>query len=357
MKTIKIIRAKLSAAVNKQIYQFANKPVPSPEDLLLLSDEANPGHIVKNCTVSQLSAVSQVLTTPKNSVRYVSTQGNNSTGTGTENNPWATVEYALTQITSATPADEYCVKLLSDISAGTVSLKPCVNLDLSGFTLTASQLMLDASWNNVFTGTLSLYITHGVISLSDTPVFNFTSYLVQTALLSFSDLLITQPLEFVGTGVQTVNLKDVGNVTGSLNIKIQDFSGSSISGGIAGDLDIINTSVPGGMTVFTVGEVVTGNITLTSATHPLVGFLIGVLSLSQISGDGSQVVMYTSATLVQYPNVINGAQWYPVQLNSLQSTIFVTKWGSDVYGDGSIINAYQTSVGALTSPRISGITP
>lgn len=353
---VRIIRTKAAAAAGKQFYEYPNKPDPASEDLLLLSDEQNPGHLTKNTTVQQMTATIQNLLSVVGTVCYVSSTGSNSAN-GSITAPWATVEHALTQITSATPDNPYCIKLLSDVSAGTVALKPCVGFDLSGFTLTISQLTLDASWGNVFSGALSLYVTHGIIKLSDTAVLNFTSYLAQTALLSFSDLLITQPIEFVGNGVQTVNLKDVGNVTGSLNIKIQDFSGAALSGGIAGNLDIINTTVSDGMTVFVVGEVLTGDITLTSATHPLVGFLIGMMSFSQVFGDGPQVVVYTSATLVQYPTMSNGAHWYPIQLNSLQNTLYVTSYGSDSQGDGSAINAYSTVTGALTSQRVPGATP
>lgn len=291
-------------------------------------------------------------------VRYVTKSGDNLTGDGTIAKPWATLSFATSQITDAKPDNAYCVKLLSDIvEENEIALKPCINLDLSGFTLNADALLLDTSWGTAFSGVINLYVTHGVISLANASVLDFTPYLSQQALVSFSDVLISQPVEFICTGVQTINLKDVGNTNGALNIKIQDASGSAISGGLVGNLDYVNTLVSAGMTVFLTAQVVTGNITLTSVEHPLVGFLIGALTLSQIFGDGVQVVVYTSVTLVQYPTMTNSAQWYPIQLNSLQSTIFVTKWGNDSYGDGSNINAYQTITKALTSPRLLGITP
>lgn len=291
-------------------------------------------------------------------VRYVTESGDDLAGDGTIAKPWATLSFAISQIIDATPDNAYCVKLLSDIvETSSISLKPCVNLDLSGFTFTVDELLLSPNWNDPFSGVINLYVTHGVINLASASVLDFTPYSPQPALISFFDLLISQSMEFVCTGVQTINLKDVGNTNGAFNVKIQDAAGSAISGGILNNLEYVNTLVSSGMTAFLVAEVVTGNITLTSPIHPLVGFLIGALTFSQISGDGAQVVVYTSATLVQYPGMTNGAQWYPIQLNSLQSTIFVTKWGNDNYGDGSNINAYQTISKALTSPRLLGITP
>ncbi|HNC11747.1 MAG TPA: hypothetical protein PLF59_08240 [Cyclobacteriaceae bacterium] len=344
--------------MNKQIYQFPPKPVPGATDLILLSDESAPGNVVKNCTVGQLGAVIQTLITAKNNIRYVSIHGSDTTGTGTQDNPWQTLNYAISQIIDATPDNTYCVKLLSDIAEATqISLKPCVNLDFSGFMLSANELVLDSSWNNSFSSTINLYVTHGVINLANASVFDFTPYLPQSVLISFHDLLITKSLEFIGTGSQVVNIKDVGNTAEPLNIKIQDFPGSAISGGLVGNLDYINTLVVDGMTGFVVAEVVTGNISLTSANYPLVGFLIGAFSFSQIVGDGPQVIAYTSSTLTQYPAMINGAHWYLIQLNSLQNTLYVTQYGDDEQGDGSAINAYNTITGALTSQRIPGATP
>lgn len=288
--------------------------------------------------------------------RYISSSGND-LNDGTEFSPWQNLDFALNQILDAAPTNTYCIKFLSSIVAETVSLKPCVNLDFSGFTLDADELVLDPAWNTFFSGVINLYVTHGAINLLNASVLDFTLFSLQTALLSFSDVKITNFLEFVGTGAQTLNLKDVGNTGTPLNLKIQDFSGTAISGGLIGDLDLINTVVSDGMTAFIVAEVVTGNISLISAEFSLVGFFLGAFTFSQIYGDGGQVVVYTSTTLVQYPNMINGAHWYPIQVNSLQNTLYVSAFGSDEQGDGTSANAYKTIVGALTSQRISNATP
>ncbi len=287
---------------------------------------------------------------------YISSSGNDSDD-GTEFSPWQNLDFALNQILDASPTNNYCIKFLSSIVAETVTLKPCVNLDFSGFTLDADEFVLDPAWNTVFSGVINLYVTHGVINLSNASVLDFTLFSSQPALLSFFDVKITNSLEFVGTGAQTLNLKDVGNTAEPLNIKIQDFSGAAISGGLIGNLDLINKVVSDGMTAFIVAEVVTGNISLISAEFPLVGFFLGAFTFSQISGDGAQVVVYTSTTLVQYPTMINGAHWYPIQVNSLQNTLYVSTFGSDDQGDGTSANAYKTIFGALTSQRISNATP
>lgn len=303
-----------------------------------------------------LEGVDAALTAAASEIRYVSVNGSDSAN-GSILSPWATVTYALSQVTSSS-VTPVTIKLLSDVTDNAIiSLKPFVSFDLSGFTLSVDQIALSADWDTAFSETINFYMTHGVLKLTNPSVFDFTPYLAQSAFLSFFDLKITQSLEFIGNGAQVVNLKDVGNTAEPLNVKIQDFTGSAISGGLIGNLDVVNTSVPDGMTIFIIAEVVTGNISLTSVVNPLVGFALGAFTFSQIFGDGPQVVIYTSTTLTQRPSMTNGSHWYPIQLNTLSNTLYVTEFGSDEQGDGTSANSYKTITGALASSRIGNATP
>lgn len=271
---------------NMQIYQFANKAVPAPVDLFLMSDEQNPGHITVNSTVAQVTAVVQKLITSKGNVRYVSpaSQGGDDTnGTGTEGNPWATLPFALSQITDASPTNPYKIVLAPGSYAETdLAIKLNITYDFqnSQFTVT-NPVTIDASETG-----LSGVVTFQNISnlvLSGGTNLDFAGLNIPFAVLNFDKLVIGASTLWTilgnPTGATIVIIEQLLGFANEANFDMSDCYGG-IGNGAIGDLTIRNTTGAGH--VFTAANLqVLGNYysEVTGA-----GDLIGVFVAVRVQG-------------------------------------------------------------------------
>lgn len=148
--------------------------------------------------------------------RYVAAQtGSDVTGTGSAINPWQTLTFAMTSITTASASNPFCIYAIG-IFAENVAVKPFTTILGSGTKTTRINgiLSLDSSWDTI----------NGSFSLIDLYVqeidFDSSGFASGTVNLYVSGIL-------QGTGTENFSL-DAGTNTGFIEIRNSSLSGNWI---------------------------------------------------------------------------------------------------------------------------------
>ena len=139
---------------------------------------------------------------------YVSSTGGvDAVGNGSPLRPYATITYALTQITTASATKIYVVQCFGNFTETTLNVKPWVLLNGNGSYLTSTTVQQDSSW----TGT-----TNGIFYMNN-----------------FNNCNATISANFTGTTTPRVYLTNINTLSGTPGWTITAPSGAAINGMIA----------------------------------------------------------------------------------------------------------------------------
>lgn len=103
--------------------------------------------------------------------KYVSNSGSDADGDGSVLNPYATLSYAISQITDASSSKSYLIIVSGDISDTDWVIKPFISYDFTGSSLTLSGNMSLGTWGS--DGSASILNLYNLI-LSNDAVLNFS---------------------------------------------------------------------------------------------------------------------------------------------------------------------------------------
>jgi len=172
-----------------------------------------------------------------------STGGNDTTGNGTIEAPYATISQALDSITDNSPSKFYLINAFGNFNESSIDLKPNIFIDLNNGTLNVGNLYIDNSW---LSGGIC-YIANGtIISASSDFFLNFNAINAINSKIYFDNLnIITTTgqlnITITGNGQQYVSLN---NVVGKPVITSQDINLDIIDS----DFESVNSSNSGNTT-------------------------------------------------------------------------------------------------------------
>lgn len=324
---------------NMQIYQYPNKPVPGDSDLLLLSDESVPGHLVKNTTVAQMAAAIQNMIVSPGNVKYVmSNGGSDVTGNGSIEAPWATIGFAQSQITDASTSNVYLILPFGQFTETDLAFKPNIFWDLRNSQLTVTnQVILDPSWS---AGGLFFFQNAFELNFPAGALFDFDALGAPFSVFSMNriNVAVASTFEFIGnaSGTTIAILEGFQGFTNQPNLTVTNCYGS-IYGGAAANVVITHTSettggffsirdgedigttmvedsTAAGMTFITTATVFIGAVTYRSTSVGQLSIIsTGGIYLAGVILDGVNVIFNPDFIDVE-PTLINGATFVPATI-------------------------------------------
>lgn len=249
---------------------------------------------------SQNSAGVEVLIGPENAPItvsdevYVSVNGSDITGDGTENNPWASVTYAYSQITTATTAAPWVINVgPGTYSETNVLVKP--NIFLNGLCLDPTTVSVSGSWSLDPSWTTEPSGHYGAANMSLQGTVNFDFSGATVGFSSKSTFLNCQ-------------VEDGFTVTGrSGQTDLFVLKNSAVNGDIVqhgGALGLVNTQVfDGGNLTYDMGSLLSesGELVLTGSQ-----VLGGSISIST-SDPSNNVIYYGLASTCAGNQTFDGA--------------------------------------------------
>ena len=254
---------------------------------------------------------------------FVSSDGINAVGRGYVNNPYQTLDYAITQITDNSSSKIYNIQCLSNVNIATLNIKPNILINFNGNSLTVTgSVTMDSGWS---AGGIMTLINANNIVLPASVNLDFSASSCPFALVNILDLKLV-------SSATTVTI--TSNPTGSVILFAEDTFGASsefawvinncygaISGGASMNIAINHTSgtAGGDFSVQNITEI--GNITVTDSTAAGSTFnntgceVIGS-AIYQETGTGTMNVLAKGMTYFSAPTIDNGTSSGTVNFQS-----------------------------------------
>lgn len=237
---------------------------------------------------------------------YVSQDGSNITGNGTIEKPFATISFALTQITDNAFLKPYTIFCSSGLLNDTnIVLKPFVSINLQNALLNLTgSVTLDPSWNFLSANLVSCYINNGTINSTG---FNLDLSLFPSnrVLIAFFDVSFNVVPIFTASGNNMVNpqiisMTNCGDINNLMtitytNIEAQ-FTNSLLSN--------INVNVTLNSNNIVVNSIfLTGNYVITASPFATLNtFVFGSIPFNPISINGAGATLFIdSSSFISIP--------------------------------------------------------
>lgn len=129
---------------NVEVISLSPKTLTQTLDLYVQEDVGGAASSGKVSMKTMMKGLNPIL------VYVSSTGGQDISGGGGQLNPYATLEYALSQITDATSTKIYIINMSGNFNETTISLKPWIMVDGQESIMTiTNQVVLDASWISI----------------------------------------------------------------------------------------------------------------------------------------------------------------------------------------------------------------
>ncbi len=307
-------------AADLQISQLPEKLNAELADQIAVDDATN---VTWKLTLAKIIQLSQSqLKSAANSVYVSPADGSDITGDGSVLNPYASISYAQNQVASlATDLNPYDIILTSEIyeEPSGLELHPFVYIVGNNATINVTgSVTLSSQWGNYFGGaSVNLFIKNCLILATGGITLDFSASAVQPVFISLNDVLIQDLFTVIGTGDQSLNLKDCGNFQTGLALNFLNLSGYVVSGGNILSFTALNDSVIAGMIGFIFGALVSGVVDLNSlGGNALQQFVFSSLVFNSISVNNPTTFLLTDCDISAIPTLSNGATWVPLSLAS-----------------------------------------
>lgn len=200
---------------------------------LVLTDELEIQHtgggLSKKVTGTQINNLVRANLTTNAKTLYVASWGSDVTGTGTQANPYATLQYAYSQITP-TSVNSYQIEVENGVyNWTTVAIKPFVFVNFNNSVINITNpVTLDpswgaavsvASWDNSYSSNFSLTLNFNIISVLAGTTFILRNHSFSTSVNH--NILGNDDPQFTFLFLENFGIK-----TPNVNITIQDCYGS-----------------------------------------------------------------------------------------------------------------------------------
>jgi hypothetical protein len=219
-------------------------------------------------TANTLSQYIQNKLTGSSQVIYVSDDGINAVTSGGVLKPYATLDYAISQITDNSSSKPYVIQIGSNVDITTLILKANVFLVFNDFSLTVTgSVTLDADWSAG--GIVTLQGATNV-SLPATVNLNFSTFSSPFALVNIQDIKLISSATTINitsnSSTSTILLvSDVFGNSNEFNWSLTNCYGT-ISNGTAGNITLGHTSETVGSNFCLEGLTKIGNLSVSSST-------------------------------------------------------------------------------------------
>lgn len=303
---------------NKEIYQFTPNNNIQPSDLVPFSNETLPGHESSISTFSSfVEKVKDQISNSSSNVYVSPAFGNDSPGNGTYLNPYATLDFAISQITPSVTEPVNLVLTSEIYSVSNLVLKPFVYFVGNNSTINVSNsISLSSEWGVNYGSTLNFYCSKCYFVCSNPVTLNFNSYPQnQNHYLSFDDIFFSNNFSINGNSKQFISFNKFLNTSFNCaftNISNFDFYNSEFS-----NLSISNITNTSG----TIGNIsscsILGQLTLVAnLTNSLETLLKGTFLPNSPQIDGETCIFYSDCNITSVPTLINNGIWVPLSIAS-----------------------------------------
>lgn len=297
-------------------------PAGNPADAYLLPQSTGASGATQKIT--QLQFFDYVALKATNNVVYVnSANGVDSVGRGTVLTPYATLSYALSQITTATISSPFLIEMFGSFTETTLELKP--NIYISGnnsYLTVTNQVVAHSSWNSAT----------GALFFKDFVNVDFQAgMLLDLSTASFAVVEIqnincntTQTFKIKGDGAGAgTTIAILNNIYGFSNIpsiEVENCYGG-ISGGAPTNITAINSSSATDYVITLNDLQALGNVLLKStATKNLLVSRISCNFVGTVTLDGVNVTLNSDVSNNE-ALFLNGATEAQITYRNLASTL------------------------------------
>lgn len=273
---------------------------------------------------------------------YVATNGVDSPGRGFVNNPYATPDYAISQIND--PSNIYIVNVVGNYTITDLILKPNILIYLNNYQLTVTNsVVLDVSWSGVG-GFCAIRESSG-INFPASVNLDFDSIGASFAVFYFLDNITNSATSFTINGsLSGATITQIGNDFGfssEFDYTIINCYGA-IANGATGDINITNTSDSTGGNYSLLNLTELGNVTISTSSNSGLALFhesckvignaiyqttgagnlnVGAKALTYLGGApkldngiGGGQVNFNIDLLEQFPILLNGATFTPSRI-------------------------------------------
>lgn len=387
---------------NKQLKDFAAKSTPVAADIIYGGNSANSFNEVK-MTVSSL--LSNNIISPNNII-YVAKNGNDTTGSGTINNPYLTIASALASITDADDGNAYKIKMASGTFNENIVLKPYVYLEGEGLhaTFINGNFSLDPGFlgaGGFYAGISNFRVPNGS-AYFDVTSANTNNVILEIDTVSF-DNFFASTFRMTGTADNTIScnlsnssiaqamlLTSTGSFVSKNNIYYQtiDYVKNTVNPTVSSDFsffkDVCNAQVHILMTgddqFLQVKAFLTdffGNLNVESGINAQVNVDSYSIAYLSTTGNINKFLYYgaigtrvdftptnytaTDATVESHLQGINTKLGFIPTIVNHQNIVYVDLAGNDTTGDGSFNKPFatlshaQSVIGTATSSNLYAI--
>lgn len=297
-------------------------PSGTPEDNYLLPQST--GAAGQTQKITQLQFFDYVALKATNNVVYVnSANGVDAAARGTVLSPYATLSYALSQITTATISEPFLIEMFGSFSETTLELKP--NIYISGnnsYLTVTNQVVAHSSWNSV----------SGALFFKDFVNVDFQAgMLLDLSTASFAVVQMQnincntiQTFKIIGDGAGAgTTIAILNNIYGFSNIPSIELENcyGGISGGAPTNVTAINSSSVNGYVITLNDLQVLGDVLLkTTSIGNLLVSRISCNFVGNLTLDGTNVSLNTD-TSNNEALFLNGATSSQITYRDLASTV------------------------------------
>lgn len=303
---------------NKEIYQFSLNNNIQSSDLVPFSNETIPGHISSVSTFSNFVSKVKLQIGNSSSNIYVSPSfGSDLNGNGTYLNPYATIDFAISQITPSITNPVNLVLTSEIYSVENLIFKPFVYFVGNNSKINIlNSISISADWGIDYGDTLNFYCSKCSFICSNDITLDFSTLTQnQNHFLSFDDVFFSSNFSIIGNSKQFINFSQFSNNflnSTFSNISLFDFYNSEFS-----NLYINNTTNIFGIIGNIYSCSILGELYLSSSStnHLNVSLKSSNISTS-IKIDGENCILKSDCNINLVPTLLNDGIWIPESIAS-----------------------------------------